>query len=164
MRKKRLGQIKLKLPSYELCKHPDCLRCPYLYAENSDNNTKKECEVMRAVYERSKKAFIGNKNEEREAQHDARERKRAEKVPAVAQLEKAEARVTRDIQKAVQKDTAESEIASKIIEHQDELRVDERSGAYEASSAQEILEKHYNIVIGRERTKRILKIIQKRLK
>jgi hypothetical protein len=61
MRKKRLGQLQLNLPNYESCKHPDCLRCPYLYPEDS----KKECQLLRALYERSKKVFIGNKNTER---------------------------------------------------------------------------------------------------
>ncbi len=160
MRKKRLGSIQLNLPNYEYCKHPDCLRCPYLYPEDP----KKECILLRATYERSKKAFIGNKNIEKEAQHEARERKRSGAPPVARQLEKATAKITQDIEKVAQRETAEAEIANKIIDHQDELRVDERSGAYEASSAQEILNKYYSLVISRERTKRILKIIQKRLK
>jgi hypothetical protein len=72
--------------------------------------------------------------------------------------------VTKDIEKTVQRENAEADIANKLIDHQDELRVDERSGAYEASSAQEILNKYHDLTISRERTKRILKIIQKRLK
>jgi hypothetical protein len=161
MRKKRLGSITLNLPNYELCKHPDCLRCPHLYPENPKIV---ECNYLRAVYERSKKAFIGNKNTEKEAQHEARERKRSANPPVVRQLEKAQAKVTQDIEKVAQRDTAETEIANKIIDHQDELRFDERNSVYEASSAQEILKKYYDLTIGRERTKRILKIIQKRLK
>jgi hypothetical protein len=72
--------------------------------------------------------------------------------------------VTKDIEKTVQRENAEADIANKLIDHQDELRVDEKSGAYEASSAQEILTKYHGLTISRERTKRILKIIQKRLK
>ena len=69
-----------------------------------------------------------------------------------------------DIEKTVQRENAEADIANKLIDNQDELRVDERSGAYEASSAQEVLNRYYGLTISRERTKRILKIIQKRLK
>jgi hypothetical protein len=43
--------------------------------------------------------------------------------------------VTKDIEKTVQRENAEVDIANKLIDHQDELRVDEKSGAYEASSA-----------------------------
>ena len=160
MRKKRIGQLKLNLPNYEICKHPDCLRCPYLYPEDPA----KECILLRATYERSKKAFIGNKNIEKEAQHEAKERKRATSPPLTKQLEKVHTKVTKDIELAVKRDNAESDIANKLIDHQDELRLDERTGAYEASSAQEVLNRYYGLTISRERTKRILKIIQKRLK
>lgn len=159
MRKKRLGTIKLNIPNFEGCQHPDCLRCPYLYPEDP----KKECDLLRAVYERSKKAFIGNKNAEKEAQHEAKERKRTG-VPVQRELAKATVKINRDIEKTVQRETQEADIANKIVDHQDELRLDEHSGAYEASSAQEILKKYYDLTISRERTKKILKIIQKRLK
>jgi hypothetical protein len=44
----RFGELHLKMPSYELCSNPDCLKCRYLG----------KCGVPRAHYEKKKKTFF----------------------------------------------------------------------------------------------------------
>ena len=54
MFKHRKGKVKLKLPDYEKCKSPTCLRCTH----------RKKCMTSRAIYERRKRKFLGEKSKE----------------------------------------------------------------------------------------------------
>jgi hypothetical protein len=49
----RFGELHLKIPSYELCSNPDCLKCRYLA----------KCGVPRSIYEKRKKTFFDDRVE-----------------------------------------------------------------------------------------------------
>jgi len=77
----RIGKLKLNLPGYEECQHPNCLACPWLF--NEENKTwhgySGQCKNIRAIYERSKREYIGNKNREKDEARREKEEKRAKK-------------------------------------------------------------------------------------
>ena len=62
----RIGTMQLLLPDAEYCSHPNCLKCKWLNC----------CMTNRAVYERAKKLFLGQKNLETQAKDSTRQNKR----------------------------------------------------------------------------------------
>ena len=69
MQKRRLGRLKLPLPDAEYCAGLNCLKCDYLYKKQPT------CYTCRAVYERMKKKFLGERNAEAQEKSASREHK-----------------------------------------------------------------------------------------
>ena len=72
--KKRLGEMRLLLPDYELCAYDNCLLCRYCFRKENP------CMVPRARYERRKREFLANVSES--AADRAKEAKKRADVPS----------------------------------------------------------------------------------
>jgi len=72
MRKRRLGEIMLKMPGAEQCTHPDCLRCKYSHIRKDIPPDTPKCMTTRAKYERRKKAFVDGRSAQAQAKSEAK--------------------------------------------------------------------------------------------
>lgn len=129
MRKRRLGQLYLRLPDVEKCTHSDCLRCRYSGTMRREWKTRdkwheigfKPCRSLRAIYERRKKDFVSTRSDlaaEKAAQKDVRDRK----VP-------------------------DKELTSVLYEHRDKF-IYNKKGEIETSIIQIILEDQLGVAVG----------------
>ncbi|MBW2672012.1 MAG: hypothetical protein JRD89_01185 [Deltaproteobacteria bacterium] len=125
MRKRRLGILRLQLPSYENCPSPDCLRCNFLYGTNRRGFKGKNpdgiiCKTLRARYERRKRHFIGQRSHEAEKRSMGKEAK-------------------------VKKHTV-GELAEKLFPIRDRIQR-LRSGKFSAPHVQYILEEEFDVAV-----------------
>lgn len=129
MRKRRLGQLYLRLPDVEKCTHSDCLRCRFSGTMRREWPTRdkwheigfKPCRSLRAIYERRKKDFVSTRSDlaaEKVAQKDVRERK----IP-------------------------DKEMTNVLWEHHDKF-IYNRKGRIESSIIQIILEDELGVAVG----------------
>ncbi len=136
MRKRRLGQLFLRLPDIEKCTHTDCLRCRYsgtMRREWKDRDKWHEigfkpCRSLRAIYERRKKDFVSTRSDlsaEKSAQKDVRDRK----IP-------------------------DKELVKALYEHRDKF-IYNRKGLIESSIIQIILEDELGIAVGAQKAYRL---------
>ena len=63
--KKRLGKMQLMMPDEDLCNWSSCLRCKELKKEPDER-----CETMRAIYERRKDEFLGQRSKEKDEESE----------------------------------------------------------------------------------------------
>ncbi len=63
MHTNRLGELMLKFPDFDECPNPNCLDCPDLIGKNKE---RKRCMLLRARYERRKRAYVGARSKEAE--------------------------------------------------------------------------------------------------
>ncbi|MCJ7633584.1 hypothetical protein MUP77_14500, partial [Candidatus Bathyarchaeota archaeon] len=70
----RICTVKLQLPDFERCSHPDCLNCKYLYNKDPREGN---CMTDRAIYERLKRDAVGSyiKNAQNKAETKAMKEK-----------------------------------------------------------------------------------------
>lgn len=79
MRKRRLGEMYLRLPDNEVCTGENCLRCRYSGVSGGKIvEVEKKCMSLRAIYERKKVDFVGRRS--KQAQLKAEQKKLREKV------------------------------------------------------------------------------------
>lgn len=80
--KTKLGTVKLKLPGYETCQHPTCLRCQFsglkkthwAQREKWVENNYPLCMSIRAIYERKKKSYLEAETQKTEAKRRKKEK------------------------------------------------------------------------------------------
>ena len=129
MRKKRLGQLYLRLPDVEKCTHKDCLRCRFSGTMRREwpgrdkwhETGFKPCRSLRAIYERRKKDFVSTRSDlaaEKAAQKDVTDRK----IP-------------------------DKELTAVLYEHQDKF-IYNKKGHIETTIIQIILEDELGVAVG----------------
>jgi len=128
MRKRRIGEIMLKLPSTEQCSHSDCLRCDYSHIRKGIPPDTRKCKTNRAKYERRKKAFVDGRS-------------------AAAQA-KSEAKRVKD------RIVTDDEMADTIYENKEKI-VRKASGKMDPVSLQIIIEDEYGVSIGTQKCYKI---------
>lgn len=133
MRKRRLGQMMLKLPDFEKCTHSDCLRCNFLHGTSNrqltgKNPDKRKCMTLRAVYERRKRDFVGSRSRQAQAKADEKALK--------------------------QRTTSDEEMAKTVYDHRRELSWTKR-GRIDTASIMILLEDKLGISIGTQKAYKI---------
>lgn len=128
MRKRRLGELMLKLPNAEICTHPDCLRCDYSHIPKGSSDRVRKCLTLRARYERRKKVFVDG---------------RSSIALAKAETKKLKERVVTD-----------DEMATAVYEKRDRLTY-MASGRMDPVSVQIIIEDVLGAAIGTQKSYKI---------
>lgn len=135
MRKRRLGELILKLPSNEQCSHSDCLRCDYSHIRKGTPPDTPRCKTIRAKYERRKKAFVDGRSEQ--------------------------AKLRSEVKRVKDKVISDDEMAETVYKNREKI-VRMKSGRMDPVSLQIIIEDAHGVSIGTAKCYKIRSRVEQR--